>query len=320
MKLVMTLLVRDAPDIVDAQIAYHLNAGVDLVLAADRAAADPTTDILESYAHEGHLHVHREQGELQESDVRTRLARLAAIEQGADWVISSETGEFWWPRAESLKDVLLPIPPRYTIVQALVREFVPRPGDGELFAERMSVRRMLQRGNGESQEPLERLLRPVFRADPAIVIGPEGVTGGARHVPLRAWYPIEVFRFPVGRVGEEVEIVGEEELRGGLADGSLVADTRLQEGLRALETAAREADSARRFALPEGGASHLALRAPDVVDDAAYAVECAQVGEVDLSAIERHVDELERRIAWLEERFWPRVLRRLARVGRRPAS
>ena len=35
MKLVMTLLARDEADIVDAQIAYHLHAGVDCVEQAD---------------------------------------------------------------------------------------------------------------------------------------------------------------------------------------------------------------------------------------------------------------------------------------------
>ena len=34
------------------------------------------------------------------------MGRLAATELGADWVIHSDADEFWWPRGESLKDVL----------------------------------------------------------------------------------------------------------------------------------------------------------------------------------------------------------------------
>jgi len=34
-KLIQTLVVRDEIDIVDAQISYHLNAGVDFVIATD---------------------------------------------------------------------------------------------------------------------------------------------------------------------------------------------------------------------------------------------------------------------------------------------
>ena len=46
------------------------------------------------------------------------------------------------------------------------------------------------------------------------------------------------------------------------------------------------------------------FQVPDVVDDAAYAVECAAVGEVDFPA-RGEVAELEQRVAWLEERLWP---------------
>ncbi len=63
-----------------------------------------------------------------EYDLSARLAGLAVTEHAADWVIDSGVNEFWWPRAESLKDALVAIPPRYTVVQALVRRFLPGAG------------------------------------------------------------------------------------------------------------------------------------------------------------------------------------------------
>jgi hypothetical protein len=35
MKLVLTVLARDEVDVIDAQLAFHLNAGVDYVIATD---------------------------------------------------------------------------------------------------------------------------------------------------------------------------------------------------------------------------------------------------------------------------------------------
>ena len=46
MRIVMTLVVRDEVDIVEAWLAYHLARGVDLVIATDHRSIDGTTDIL----------------------------------------------------------------------------------------------------------------------------------------------------------------------------------------------------------------------------------------------------------------------------------
>ena len=114
MKLVMTLLCRDAADILDAQLAFHLNAGVDFVIATDHRSEDGTTEILEQYEREGHLHLIREESEqFEQSRWVTRMARLAATDFGASWVLNSDSDEFWWPRGADLKDVLAAIPDRY---------------------------------------------------------------------------------------------------------------------------------------------------------------------------------------------------------------
>ena len=225
MRLVVRLDARDGdPDVVDAQIRFHLAAGADDVLRSD------------------------------------------ARPDSGDWVIDAQPGEFFWPRGESLKDVLAPIPPRYTIVQALVREFHVPPGSGS-FDERATRRLSVQQQKAAGRT----LLRPVHRS-----------TGEARRVPLRAWYPLEVL------------------ILSGAADDADVEDTRLRDALTRL----RQGES-------------LALRTPDIVEDAAYAVECAEVGEVDLPRLEAYVAELEQRVAFLEQRLWPRVLRAASGVIRR---
>jgi hypothetical protein len=172
-------------------------------------------------------------------------------DDSADWSIDAKPGEFWWPRAESLKEVLAPIPPRYTVVQALVREF---NADG---IRRRSVEEMKNVGTP--------VLRAVYRR------GHE-----RRHVPLRAWYPLEVLTIGTGEEGA-------------------VEDPRLRAAL----------------------AGHAVFRTPDIVDDAAYAVECAEVGEVDLPRLEAYIAELEQRVAFLEQRLWPRLMRTASAIVRR---
>jgi hypothetical protein len=315
-KLVSLLIARDDAEVVDAHLTFHLNVGVDLVLAIDSASEGDTSDVLESYRRTGHVQI---VPTADGTDRRSEMAWLAVAEHGADWVLSADVDEFWWPRGESLKDVVAAIPPRYEVVQALVRVFPPRPGD-EPFAERMTTRPSLHHAT-DYREPLPWALRPLHRAGPRLAVDPEGGSSSGGRIPLRAWYPIEVLRFPLRsleqaerrfRDGLEPRSTLEAEAleayrRGSLAqwyehavaDGErMVEDTRLRDALRALR----------------GSSDALLLEVPDIVDDASYAGECAAVGEVDLDALERQIVELEGRITWLEERFWPRVVRQLSRL------
>ena len=133
MKLVMTLLVRDEADIVDAQIAYHLGAGVDFVVATDNRSEDETTEILERYARDGVLHLIREPGDdLRQSEWVTRMARLAATDFGADWIVNADADEFWLARGATLKELFAAVPSRFGAVRGAWRNFVPRPDDERL--------------------------------------------------------------------------------------------------------------------------------------------------------------------------------------------
>src|SRR5215210_8653678 len=119
MKIVMTLLVRNEEDILDAHLSFHRAAGVDLVLAIDNDSDDSTPDILASYARDGFVDVMRETDDLQQAEWVTKLARRAATEFGADWVINSDADEFWWPRGGSLREVLVAVPMRYGSVRGM---------------------------------------------------------------------------------------------------------------------------------------------------------------------------------------------------------
>ena len=55
MKLVMTLLVRDEEDIVASNIDFHLNNGVDFIIAMDNLSIDGAADILRLYERKGML-------------------------------------------------------------------------------------------------------------------------------------------------------------------------------------------------------------------------------------------------------------------------
>lgn len=98
MKLIMTLLVRDEQDILEENIDYHLSQGVDFIIATDNLSADRTPDILKKYESKGVLHLIEEtRDDYSQHEWVTRMARMAARDFGADWVINNDADEFWWP-------------------------------------------------------------------------------------------------------------------------------------------------------------------------------------------------------------------------------
>ncbi len=351
MKLVMTLRARDEADVIDAQIAYHLNAGVDFVVATDHRSTDGTTDILESYERDGYLQLIREeQEEMHEGEWATRMSRLAATDHGADWVISSDADEFWWPRGGSLKEVLASVPDRYGVVRALLRQFVPRPEDGAFFADRMIARMSPSAPINDPTSLFRPNLKSVHRGDPSVTLSAGAHTLlESRLIPLRGWYPIELLHFPIrsyeqcdrkyanlrGALGqsrnsyyEEVHrsrqkgqladfyddlVIDDAALGRGVEDGSLVLDTRLRDALGLL----RAKSSGREFGLPKAGGSLITFPRPTVVDDAAYAVDVATLGEADVIRIQRRLDVLEPRLAALERSRAAGLRRRVTGVARR---
>jgi Glycosyl transferase family 2 len=330
----MTLRTRDQAELVDAQVSFHLNAGVDFVIATDHRSQDGTVEILESWARTGYLHLIRETGDrVRGSEWRTRMAQLAASEYGADWVFGADGDEFWWPRTGTLKDVLAAVPDRFGVVWCVSRQFAPRPDDGRFFAERMIVRVSSVAPINDPTSFFRPHAKLAHRADPGIVIdrGSHSVAGTSLR-PLYAWHPIEVFHFPVrsqdqyesksiqwrlgagqkalaqyvkasdahqeGRIADTYGtlLVDDDTLARGLAEGSLAVDTRLRDALRALSV------EGGRFLPPSPEGPRVSSPAPHFPEKAALELEALAWREANVVRLHRRLDELRGRLGRLEAR------------------
>jgi hypothetical protein len=196
MKIVMTLLVRDEADIVGEHLRYHFEQGIDFVIATDHRSVDGTTDVLRDQERDGRLCLIHEPGDqLEQAAWVTEMARRAATEFGADWVVNADADEFYWPREASLGEVLAAVPRRYGVVRGYGRHFVARPEDGRPFFERMTVRR---RPTDDPGSPYRPGFKAIHRAAPDVDVtrGNHNAYGSGL-APLREWMPIEVFHFPI---------------------------------------------------------------------------------------------------------------------------
>lgn len=319
MKLVMTVLARDEIDVIESQLAYHLDAGVDFVIASDHDSRDGTTEVFERYEKEGYLRLFRREGPLLESDWRTEMARLAATRYEADWVINTDADEFWVPWGGSLKHVLASIPTEYGVVWGLSRHFVPRPDTEESFAERMVIR-LSQKGApiNDPTSPYRPHAKAAHRGAADVVVRFGSHIAYAPSLrPLRDWYPADVLHFPfrsreqyerkgvrrahgdkplgqyvkaslASEQGSVIHVfdtlaVSDGELARGLSSGVLVPDTRVRDALRRLD------DKSETHAVRD--------RAEPNHEREQAIVEGSALRDADLVRVRRRLDELAVRVA-----------------------
>jgi hypothetical protein len=319
MRIVMTLMVRDEADIIERQIDFHRAAGVDFFIVTDHESRDGTSEILERYAAEGILHrIPVVSPAKRQAEWVTRMARLAATDFGADWVINSDADEFWWPWGGNLKEVLQRIPDRYGILQTFVRAFLPRTGEGD-FADRMTVRFAPAAPLNSPFSPFRVNVRLLHRAAGDIVVGRGNATVSTSLSPLPGWSPVEVLHVPIRsfaqfeqkflthyeasgarRRGEHVRAyeasqagrldalydeicIDDERLQRGLAEGSLEIDTRLRNAFHALPAAP---------SFPARGTE----------EEVGYAVDGTVLQAGELVRLQRRVDELRMRLGTTSQR------------------
>ena len=163
MKLAMVMKVKDEGDILEDTLRYHAAQGVDVFVVTDNGSTDGTPEILQRWVDAGRMQVINEPSAGFRDEAHgwvTRMARLAATDHGADWVLHTDADEFWWPVSGDLRSALEQVPDSYGVVVTPRIEFVPRPDTSGSFFERMTVREK------------ESSLRPklAHRAEPDVVL------------------------------------------------------------------------------------------------------------------------------------------------------
>lgn len=337
----MTLRTRDHEDIVGAQLAFHLSAGVDFVIATDHLSVDGTRDVLREFERDGRLAlICKDEERYEPGRWVNDMARLASTDFGADWVLHTDADEFWWPHGGNLKEVLSSVPGRFGAIFGPWRHFAPRPEDGSYFAERMTVR-LSARGPWTAPEhPFHPNVNVAHRGDPDAVVRPGNHDVTIPAPVLRGWHPIEVLHFPLrslaqaeakfaawsqvlerpGDVGSHVGAAADALRAGGfreryeryvVTDDMIepsaavephTVDLRVRDALRELAGRSDEPlPGAMRFSPAHAVQGRLRFPVPCLADEAALADDVSALPEPGDRA-QRRVTQLERRIVALERR------------------
>jgi hypothetical protein len=267
MKLVMTLLVRDEADIVSSNIDFHLDQGVDFIIATDNLSVDGTADILRRYERQGLLrYIQQPDDNYAQDRWVTHMARMACTEFAADWVINNDADEFWTPEHGNLKEVLSAVPPPCHAVTVARVNFPPRPmAEGDFFADVMVVRERRSL-NALGRPLLDKVCHRAFadieveqgnhavgRAGRALAAEPGAIT--ILHYPMRSYRQFankiakggaayerngnprfgETWRhlYEIWKKGElesfyQASVIDDAAIARGLRDGGLVRDERLK--------------------------------------------------------------------------------------------
>jgi hypothetical protein len=197
MQLVMTLLVRDEEDVLRANIDFHHAQGVDFFIITDNKSEDSTPAIIHEYERRGIAkYIFEGDDNYNQSAWVTRMARLAATDYAADWVINNDADEFWWPREGNLRSTFAGLGADQTILVAQRHDFVALNTETAAFCHDMVYRKRVSLNTiGKPLPP-----KVAHRAHPQVEVaqgnhwaelpGQPGIVNGLIdifHFPLRSY-------------------------------------------------------------------------------------------------------------------------------------
>jgi len=105
--IVMTILVKDEIDIIEANIRTHAKLGVDAFVVMDNNSTDGTREKLDELAKEFEITIIDEKGLYNQAKWMKKLSSTAKNKYNPKWVINNDADEFWIPKDNrTLKEIL----------------------------------------------------------------------------------------------------------------------------------------------------------------------------------------------------------------------
>lgn len=193
----MTLLVRNAEGLLRENLEFHLHQGVDFFIITDNGSSDRTADVIDEYVRRGLARrIWEPQDDYSQGRWVTRMARVAAIDHGADWVINNDDDEFWSAGERTLREELALVDPD---CEGLVVERYNHPPvagqDGKDFLAAMVYRE--SRSLNVFGDPLPPKVCHRGYADIQVVQGNHGASRLGRPLVCRAATNMAISHFPV---------------------------------------------------------------------------------------------------------------------------
>lgn len=96
-RVVMTLLVKNEEDLLEANLEFHKAMGVDAFIVTDNNSTDRTPDIIKEYARKGWIVevINETATDYEQKEWVDRMIWKAKTCHHADWIINADADEFW---------------------------------------------------------------------------------------------------------------------------------------------------------------------------------------------------------------------------------